>query len=79
MFLLSQDEAKSLRSQSVISKKGRGGRRNLPFVFTEHKSQIEKSETLDRQCHFLSLSFIPLPLSFHRTGLGIKCVGERSD
>ena len=35
MFLLSQDEAKSLRSQSVISKKGRGGRRYLPFVFTE--------------------------------------------
>ena len=35
MFLLSEDEAKSLRSQSVISKKGRGGRRYLPFVFTE--------------------------------------------
>ncbi len=35
MFLLSVDEAKSLRSQSVISKKGRGGRRYLPFVFTE--------------------------------------------
>ena len=35
MFLLSEDEAKSLTSQSVISKKGRGGRRYLPFVFTE--------------------------------------------
>jgi len=35
MFLLSVDEAKRLRSQSVISKQGRGGRRYLPFVFTE--------------------------------------------
>jgi len=35
MFQLSVEEAKSLRSQSVISNKGRGGRRYLPFVFTE--------------------------------------------
>ncbi len=35
MFQLSVEEAKSLRSQSVISKNGRGGRRYLPFVFTE--------------------------------------------
>ncbi len=35
MFLLSNAEAKALRSQSVISKKGSGGRRYLPFVFTE--------------------------------------------
>lgn len=36
MFQLSKSEAESLRSQFVISKKGRGGRRTLPFVFTEH-------------------------------------------
>lgn len=35
MFPLTFDEAKRLRSQSVISKRGRGGRRYLPFVFTE--------------------------------------------
>lgn len=33
---VSQKEAESLRSQSVISKKGRGGRRYQPFAFTEH-------------------------------------------
>ena len=32
---LSSAEAKALRSQTVISNKGRGGRRYLPFVFTE--------------------------------------------
>ena len=35
MFQLSDNEAKHLRSQIVISKKRRGGRRYLPYVFTE--------------------------------------------
>jgi len=36
MFRLSKEEYSLLRSQIVTSKKGRGGRRYLPFVFTEH-------------------------------------------
>jgi hypothetical protein len=35
MFQLSKREAESLTSQFAISKKGRGGRRTLPYVFTE--------------------------------------------
>lgn len=35
MFQLGLNEAKSLRSQIVISNTGRGGRRYLPYVFTE--------------------------------------------
>jgi len=35
MFQLSQEEATSLRSQSVTSKAGRGGRRTEPYAFTE--------------------------------------------
>ena len=35
MFQLSDDEYKSLISQNAISKKGRGGRRTSPYVFTE--------------------------------------------
>ena len=35
MFQLVPDEVAALRSQIVISKKGRGGRRYAPFVFTE--------------------------------------------
>ena len=35
MFQLSEAEAESLRSQIVISKVGRGGRRYAPYVFTE--------------------------------------------
>lgn len=35
MFQLSDEEANLLRSQIVISKNRRGGRRYLPYVFTE--------------------------------------------
>jgi hypothetical protein len=36
MFQLSGDETESLRSQIATSKAGPGGRRYLPYVFTEH-------------------------------------------
>lgn len=36
MFQLAEDEWESLISQFAMSKKGRGGRRTLPYVFTEH-------------------------------------------
>jgi hypothetical protein len=36
MFQLSIEETDSLRSQIVISNSGSGGRRYLPYVFTEH-------------------------------------------
>ena len=35
VFQLTREEVGSLRSQSVISK-GRGGRRFIPYAFTEH-------------------------------------------
>jgi len=36
MFQLTTEEAETLRSQNAISKKGRGGRRYVPYAFTEH-------------------------------------------
>jgi hypothetical protein len=36
VFQLTKDEFDSLISQTVTSKTGRGGRRKLPYVFTEH-------------------------------------------
>lgn len=36
MFQLSETTGESLRSQFATSKIGRGGRRYLPYVFTEH-------------------------------------------
>jgi phage regulator Rha-like protein len=36
MFQLTAEEAESLRSQIATSNEGRGGRRYLPYAFTEH-------------------------------------------
>jgi hypothetical protein len=36
MFRLTEAEADFLRPQSVTSNTGRGGRRYLPYAFTEH-------------------------------------------
>jgi hypothetical protein len=36
MFQLNEEEYESLRSQFGISKKGKGGRRYMPYVFTEY-------------------------------------------
>jgi hypothetical protein len=36
LFQLSKDEFDALKSQIAMSKKGRGGRRTLPYAFTEH-------------------------------------------
>ena len=36
VFQLKQAEERFLRSQNATSKKGRGGRRYLPYAFTEH-------------------------------------------
>ena len=36
MFQLTTEEAESLRFQIGTSNEGRGGRRYLPYVFTEH-------------------------------------------
>ena len=38
MFQLTEEETKSLRSQIVISNRGRGERRHRPYAFTEHGS-----------------------------------------
>jgi len=53
MFQLSQSEWDSLRSQNVISKTSRGGRRYAPFVFTEQGismlSSVINSEQANRK------------------------------
>ena len=36
MFQLTADEAENLRSQFAASSSGYGGRRYLPYAFTEH-------------------------------------------
>jgi hypothetical protein len=64
MFELSEDEFVSLRSQIATSKIGRGGRRYLPYVFTEHGvamlSAVLKSERAVTMSIFIVRAFIKM-------------------
>jgi hypothetical protein len=63
-FRLTKEEAESLKSQIVISKVGRGGRRYSPWVFTEHGvamlSSVLRSPTAARVNVEIMRAFIRL-------------------
>jgi hypothetical protein len=64
MLHLSFEETESLRSQIVISNVGRGGRRYLPFAFTEHGvvmlSSVLKSQRAVQMNIFVTRAFVRL-------------------
>jgi predicted Abi (CAAX) family protease len=64
MFQLSGEEAECLRSQVVMSNVGRGGRRYLPYAFTEHGvvmlSSVLKSPRAVQMNIFVSRAFVRL-------------------
>ena len=50
MFQLTKEETENLRSQFAISSSGHGGRRSLPYVFTEQGVAM-LSSVLNRKSH----------------------------
>jgi len=64
MFQLTPEERADLTSQIAISKKGRGGRRSLPFAFTEHgvlmAANILKSDRAVRMSVQVVRAFVKL-------------------
>ena len=58
MFQLSSEEWESLKSQFVISKKGRGGRRFAPYAFTEHGALMLSSVLKSTRAIEVSLMII---------------------
>ncbi len=64
MFQLTPRENKSLRSQFATSKIGRGGRRSLPYAFTEHgaimAATVLNSEQAVQMSVFVVRAFVRL-------------------
>ena len=64
MFQLTQKELNSLRLQFATSKRGRGGRRYLPFAFTEHgaimAASVLNSERAVEMSLFIVRAFVRL-------------------
>jgi len=57
-FQISQEEFDSLMSQIAISKTGRGGRRKLPWVFTEHGVAMLSSILRSKKAVQVNISII---------------------
>ncbi len=64
MFRLTKDEAVCLRLQSATSNTSRGGRRYLPYAFTEHGvamlSAVLKSERAVQMSIFIIRAFVKI-------------------
>lgn len=64
LFQISRDEHDGLTSQIAISNKGRGGRRTLPYAFTEHgavmAANILNSERAVQMSIFVVRAFIKM-------------------
>jgi hypothetical protein len=55
VFPLTPEENEALKSQTVISKNSRGGRRYLPYVFTEHGAIMAASVLNSRRAVKMSI------------------------
>ena len=77
MFQLTNAEFKGLMLQIATSKTGRGGRRKLPLVFTEHgaimAANVLNSERAGRMSVFVVRTFVKL----RETALGYKELGVK--
>jgi hypothetical protein len=64
MFQLTKEEVTSLTSQNAMSKHGRGGRRTLPYAFTEHgavmAANILKSPRAVQMSVFVVRAFVKM-------------------
>jgi hypothetical protein len=71
MFRLSSDEFHSLRSQFVISK-SRGGRRYMPYVFTEHGAIMAANVLNSNQAVRMSVFVVRAFVKLRETALQYK-------
>ena len=80
MFQLTGDEAACLTSQFAMSKSGRGGRRTLPYAFTEHgtvmAANILRSPKAIQMSVFVVRAFIRMrQMLVEQRGLARKLAG----
>jgi phage regulator Rha-like protein len=72
LFQLTKEEHDSLTSQIAITKKGSGGRRTLPYAFTEHgavmAANILKSDRAVQMSIFVVRAFIKMRQTLATTG-----------
>jgi hypothetical protein len=77
MFQLNREEQRSLRSQFVISKKGRGGTRYTPSAFTEHGVAMLSSVLRSAKAIEVNIKIVRTFAQLRRFVLGNKELTQR--
>ena len=71
-FQLTEGQYELLRSQNATSNKGRGGRRYMPYAFTEHRAlqaaYVLRSEKADSMSVYIINAFVQMRKEAHFTG-----------
>lgn len=77
LFQLSQSEFGHLMSQIATSKKGRGGRRKLPWAFTEHGAVMAATVLNSEQAVAMSIYVVRAFVKFRKLLAGSKDLAKK--
>ena len=77
MFQLTRDEFDSLTSQIAMSKPGRGGRRTLPYAFTEHGALMAANVLNSERAVQMSVFVIRAFVKMRETLLGTRELAKK--
>ena len=78
VFQLSEPEWKALRSQFATSK-GRGGRRYLPYAFTEHGAIMAANVLNSAQAIQMSVAVVRAFVRLRRMALSVEALARKVD
>jgi len=77
VFQLTEKEWNSLRSQIVTSKKGRGGRRYMPYVFTEHGALMAANVVNSELAIQMSIAVVQAFVKMRRMALSVEGIARK--
>jgi hypothetical protein len=77
VFQLTAEESEALKSQTVISKVGRGGRRHAPYAFTEHGAIMAASVLNSTRAVEMSIFVVRAFLRLRETLATHKALGAK--
>jgi hypothetical protein len=77
MFRLTKDEAAALRSQSVRSNTGRGGRHDAPYVFTEQGVAMLSSVLRSKRAVAVNIAIMRAFVELRRVAASYTVIARR--
>ena len=77
LLRLTQEEVNCLRSQNVTSKETRGGRRNLPYAFTEHGALMVANVLRSQRAIQMSVLIVQTFVRLQRLAVSVDALARK--